>query len=192
MKTKLFFLLALAVLVFSSCDNNDPKEFKIKDTDMISIRPAGTSAKAPYKIASTQTHLSALDIVKQTKDVALKVYWGEYGTRAFTNEQRDTISATPKLKMWATDVITLDGELQEEWITAVDVVFRTYPMTNRPDLTDTIAYIPNSVLRTAEVAIRKAYAEKDIEACYTIFNTAYTFTPITGAEWRELKKLGQN
>ena len=58
--------------------------------------------------------------------------------------------------------------------------------------TVSIAYIPNATLRTAETAIRAAYEAKDIEACYTAFNTAYTFTPITGAEWRALKSAGQN
>lgn len=190
---KKLLILSIIALGLLSCKSDEPTAFQIKATDMISIKPAAGASNAPMKVKSdNETHLSALDIVKQTSDVALTLYWGELGTRSFIDDQKDTISATPKLLMWATDVIMLDGELQEEWITAVDVVFRHYPITNSPELTDTIAYIPNATLRAAEIAIRAAYEAKDIEECYRLFNEAYTFTPITGTEWRALKANNEN
>ena len=184
---KLFLLIALAAIVASCEDEND---FRIKSTDMISLRPAAVTA---MKVKATDpTHLSALEIVKQTTEISY--IWADINKpvgRSFASEQRDTISTTPKLLMWATDVIMLDGTLQTDFITATNVVLVHYE-DKTPNMRDTIAYIPNSVLRAAETAIRAAYEAKDLEACYTAFNTAYTFTPITGPEWRELKLAGNN
>lgn len=182
---KLIFIIAIA-LTIAACKSDEPKVFKIKSSDMISIKPAsGVPARAIQKVKAAETHLTALEIVRQTTTISTPLY-----ERSFIKEQRDTISATPKLLMWATDVITLDGDLQTEWITATDVVLVHYNTVNYQGR-DTIAYIPNSVLRAAETAIRAAYDAKDIEACYTLFNNAYTFTPITGAEWRALKAINQ-
>lgn len=184
---KLLFL-AIISLLWSCKATDEPtvkKEFKISATDMISIRPAaGTKMKVK---AENSTHLSALDIVKQTDIISL----GTYGGRSFINDQRDTVSSTPKLLMWATDVISLEGNLQTTFVEAKDVIFARYTLPNWQGL-DTIAYIPNATLRTAEIAIKSAYVAKDIDACYKLFNEAYTFTPITGAEWRALKANGQN
>jgi hypothetical protein len=55
---------------------------------------------------------------------------------------------------------------------------------------DTIGYIPNSVMRSAETKIKAAYEAGDFESVRTLFFTAFTFTPITGDEWRELKRQG--
>jgi hypothetical protein len=180
---KLLFIALVAIL--ASCGtSNEPKQFKISATDMISIKPA-SGVMLKVKAQNAVNHLTALEIVKQTVEIRTPLFG-----RSFIKDQRDTVSTTPKLLMWATDVITLDGNLQTDWIQATDVVFVIHPMLS-PTPCDTIAYIPNSVLRTAETAIKAAYAAKDIEACYNLFNTAYTFTPITGAEWRALKKLNQ-
>jgi hypothetical protein len=183
---KKLFLFALVAIAFIGCKTDEPKVFKISATDMISIKPvAGTKLKVK-SLNDTVAHLTALEIVKQTTIISNPQF-----QRSFAKEQRDTISATPKLLMWATDVITLDGNLQTDWIQTYDVVFVRY--LNGNYLTaDTIAYIPNSVLRSAETAIKAAYTAKDIDACFTLFNTAYTFTPITGAEWMELKRHGLN
>ena len=40
---------------------------------------------------------------------------------------------------------------------------------------DTIAYIPNNVMRTAESQIKIAYDAQDYEEVYRIFNEAFTF-----------------
>ena len=191
---KLFIFLALAAIV-TSCKTDEPQAFQIKDTDMISIKPSASAMNAMKVKAVDSEHLSALEIVKQTTLISFKDIQGSIWGRTFAGEQRDTIS--PKLLMWATDVITLGGELQVDgtgFIEATDVVFVRYSTDSGDpnNVIDTIAYIPNSVLRTAETAIRAAYESKDIEECYSLFNEAYTFAPITGAEWRALKAEGQN
>lgn len=178
-------IITAIICLLVACKADEPKAFQIKDTDMISIKPASTAMGSKQAVKSS-SHLTALEIVKQTTEISTPAFG-----RSFIKDQRDTVSATPRLLMWATDVITLDGQLQTDWITATDVVFVRYNL-NTPLIRDTIAYIPNSVLRIAGTAIRSAYSAKDIDACYTLFNNAYTFTPITGAEWRQLKAAGQN
>jgi hypothetical protein len=192
MKTKLFIIVLVAI-AFIGCKTDEPKAFKISATDMINIKPvAGTKLKVK-SLNDTVAHLTALEIVRETSLICDIDTLGSKWTRTFISEQRDTVSATPKLLMWATDVITLDGNLQTDWIKAKDVVFvRSLTPNDIHHNLDTIAYIPNSVLRSAETAIKAAYTAKDIDACFTLFNTAYTFTPITGAEWRELKRQGLN
>lgn len=182
---KKLFIITAVISLLIACKGDEPKAFQIKDTDMISIKPASTAMSSKQAVKSS-SHLTALEIVKQTVEIRTPLFG-----RSFAAEQRDTVSTPPKLLMWATDVITFDGQLQTDWITATDVVFVVHPIfSNTP--CDTIAYIPNSVLRIAETAIRSAYSAKDIDACYTLFNNAYTFTPINGAEWRQLKAIGQN
>ncbi len=186
---KLLFI-ALVAIAFVSCGKDEQSAFKVKATDKISIKAASNVAKSSIqKVSSVYIHLSALDIVKKTTEISFYRNGIKYG-RSFTNEQRDSISTVPKLLMWATDVITLDGQLQPDFIEATDVVLVHYDNSN-VNLRDTIAYIPNSVIRSTESAIRTAFADKDINACYTLFNDAYVFTPITGAEWRALKAQNQ-
>lgn len=196
---KKLIIIALVAIAFASCEKDEQSAFKVKATDKISIKAAASVAKSPMqKVSSVYTHLSALEIVKKTTEISLIMHGGTYegikGGRSFASEQRDTISATPKLLMWATDVISLDGALgvgNGGFIDATDVVFVHYNLST-PTLRDTIAYIPNSVLRAAEIGIKAAYEAKNIENCYTLFNEAYTFIPVTGAEWRTLKAAGQN
>jgi len=142
------------------------------------------------KVKSLYTHLSALEIVKQTTEISFLDTVGNTWGRSFSKEQRDTTASSPKLLMWATDVISLDGVLQNtflgDFIRARNVIFVSYNL-NTPTIRDTIAYIPNATIRSAEIAIQTAYNAKDIEACYIAFNDAYKFIPITGIEWRILK-----
>jgi hypothetical protein len=187
-KTILF--LAIAAIV-ASCEPNEPKAFSIKDTDMISIRPAASAANAPQKVKADDAHLSALEIVKQAHH-----FRSNYNgfTAEYSFSDKDTISESPKLMFWAQYVISIDGSasLQEDVIASTDLVLIKQSGSYPNYINDTIAYIPNSVLRAAETAIRKAYADKDIDECFRLFDSAYTFTPITGAEWRALKANGQN
>ena len=196
MKRTLFYLAALMV-AFTSCskeDNPTPTKepFKISITDMVYITEQTNTTKA----ASTE-HLTGLEIVKQTREIQFQntpswnggeiVNWG----RGFQENQRDLTSEPPKLMMYATDVITESLTLQEDFISATNVVLVRY-IDEDFRKQDTIAYIPNATLREAETRIRAAFAAKDMEACYEIFNEAYKFVPITGEEWLALKEQGLN
>lgn len=55
---------------------------------------------------------------------------------------------------------------------------------------DTIAYIPNRILKSAQDAINTAYYADDFTTCYKLFEESMFFVPITGQRWRELKAAG--
>jgi hypothetical protein len=216
----LLFIVLLA-LAGSSCNDEVPDKGKLDSNAMICLRPApGTTirfGKSPALRSArlSNGHLSALEIVKQADGVW---FWNEpiYGhqavSRGFDNLQRDTLS--PALKMWGTDIISQYGLYVPDFIEGVDCILDRIlyvdPVTkdtaslnyyaDEPyailsevrTWMDTIAYIPNSVLRNAELQVKAAYANGDYTTVYKIFNEAFTFTPITGAEWRALKEQGLN
>ena len=192
MKKSLLLLLLITAFVSCSDDKTTTTDFKIDPSATISIKPA-TGVKMR---SANSTHLTAIEIVKQTSLICLRDTIGETWTRTFIPNQRDTISSTPKLLMWATDVISITGDLQTgflgNFLQARDVVFvRSLTPNDIHRNLDTIAYIPNSILREAETEIISAYTAKNIDSCYNIFNTSYTFIPITGEEWRALKASNQ-
>lgn len=192
MKKVLIFTLTLFLI---SCENE--AVFKLDPNAKIYIKPAENGwVNEAQKVKSNSEHLSALEIVKQATIISTPDF-----ERSFIAEQRDSLSTPPKLLMWATDVLTESGLLQTKdntgyvgFIDTKDVVFVRYSTHSwEPNnVIDTIAYIPNSTLRAAETAIRAAFEAKDIDECYRVFNEAYTFRPITGAEWRALKDKGEN
>lgn len=55
---------------------------------------------------------------------------------------------------------------------------------------DTIAYIPNNVLKSAQEAIQAAYYAEDFETVYKLFESSMVFLPTTGAKWRAMKAAG--
>lgn len=194
MKTKsLIILIAATSLLITGCKkDNSPKLLNPNAT--ISIRPAkGVKLKAEAEMPG---HLSALEIVKQTSGMRYQNRYqsDELKTRArgFSEGQKDLNPDAPRLKMWGTDIISAEGELESYFIDAQDVVLERVlnPFTDHEQL-DTIAYLPNATLRKAAQEIREAYAKSDFEKVYKLFNAAYTFMPITGAEWRALKAEGK-
>lgn len=190
MKRTTFYLVTmLTILSCSKEDDPTPTKepFKISITDMVYITEQTNTTKA----ASTE-HLTGLEIVKQTREIQLQnIYsWspGEVQNmmRGFQESQRDFTSKPPKLMMYATDIITESLTLQEDFISAFNVVLVRY-IDEDFRKQDTIAYIPNATLRAAETQIRAAFEAKDMEACINLFNEAYKFIPITGEEWQALK-----
>jgi len=184
MKKHLF--LAILALAFAACEDD---KFILPAGTTVSIKPAPGAWDAPQKIKGeepTSQYLSAIEIVRQAVGISFQnaEVWGEQAVdRGFSKEQRDTISDPPCLKMWATDIISMFGDYDPTFIGSTDcILFRAYD--NRRD---TIGYIPNSVLRAAEVQIKAAYDAQDYDAVYQLFDEAFTFYPITGGEWRALK-----
>jgi len=191
---KKILFLAIVAILFGCTDDRDinpPKPFSIKATDMISIRPAsGVKLKVKSQLDSTivdTVHLSALEIVKKTTIIQYNfnnVKW----ERVFESNQRDTISNTPCLKMYGLDIINQEGNYVPDFIEATNCIlikFDLHAPYGAPR--DTLAYIPNATLRAAEILIKQAYEAKDIELVIKTFNEAFTFIPITGAEYKALK-----
>ena len=87
---------------------------------------------------------------------------------------------------------TYKYQLNEVWITNRDV---TLAAIETPSLGlsagELIGYIPNKQMEEAEKAIRKAFAEKDSEKVFKLFNEAYTFIPIRQKAYDELKAKGE-
>lgn len=182
---KKIILLFLISLCMCACSKDDaPDKGKLDSNATINLRPApGTKAEGD------NTHLSALEIVKQTTDMHFQ-YSSRIWGRGFAPAQRDTI--TPMLKMWGTDIIAQDGTLTPDFIESTNcVLVRIFNLDKPNQVIDTIAYIPNSVLRDAETKVKDAFSKSDFTTCYQLFNTAFTFIPITGPEWRALQAKGQ-
>ena len=55
---------------------------------------------------------------------------------------------------------------------------------------DTIGYIPNTVMKSAQERIIAAFEAEDFATCYELFDNAMTFIPTTSAEYRRLKAEG--
>lgn len=151
----------------------------------VSIRPAAG-------VKAYDRHLTAEEIVHKTSDIAFmtfhnpeKTHWAE-ASRGFADHQRDFENM--RLLMYSTDVVAQNGTLEEGFIEGRDIVLRI--LDQRLEPIDTIAYISNSIIIQAEKEIRAAYAAEDYETCYRLFDNAFVFQPITGAEWRALKEQG--
>jgi len=186
---KLFYLLIALTLIGCKTEEPETKKFQIDPTAMVYIKPTSQPANAPMFIGKSTGHLTPLEIVK--KATGLRFYNDKLGAGDWAGgfAGKDTISLIPAFLRYGTDVINPDGfgvpYLVPDFIYAYDCVIEIF--RSNKDI-DTIAYIPNSVLRKAESDIKNALANKDTAIVYSIFQNAFKFTPITGAEYRALKK----
>jgi hypothetical protein len=189
MKKVLF--ITLMAIVATACHNDEIESdrFYISPNAMVYIKPA-----SGVKSASAD-HLTALEIVKQAAMIEFRnerVFGAQNVDCGFNDLNRDTVSNPPRLKRWATDLInynTAQGyHMVKDIIYGENVVFSRLVNGKR----DTIAYTPNSVMRKMEADIIQALAEQDTVLAYQVFNESFTFTPITGPEYRTLMKNGSN
>lgn len=172
---KILFLLS-AVFLFASCEKKTPRT--LDPTAMIKIREAKQGRSAGGQETPTWEY------VVRNADV-LVLYNQKYADgamyRGFHEGQRDLENMA--LNMFGTDIITQHGELSDEFIGAKDVIFVNGD--------DTLAYIPNSTLRAAEVKIKNAYEAEDYDEVYRLFDDAYRAIPITGRDYKALKDEGR-
>lgn len=180
---KYILCVFIALITVMGCEKEPTSKGKLDPNALISIRPA----------AGVKSYLSAKEIVKNTWDMSF------YNTnmftlplaRGFSPNQRDTVNV--RLLMWGTDIIDQFGKYTGEFIEGKDFVLRVdVNLTARPPVYDTIAYIPNSVITEARTKIQTAFADSNFVEVYRLFDVAFTFTPITGPEWRALRAAGQN
>lgn len=99
-----------------------------------------------------------------------------------------------KFWYWGTNVISERGELSYFVMTYEDFVFTVLsdgsgnaimPLNYTGSLGvphDTIAYIPNAVVREARTKIAAAFAAENYAECYRLFDEAYIFVPTTGPQ----------
>lgn len=187
----LIYLIALIFTLAACCeDEPETKKFKIDMTSKVYIKPGKSTPKSAQRVKSENpAHLSDLDIVR--KGTSLGLFNDKLGSGIWRAgfAGKDTISETPAFLRYASDILAVDGFdnpiVIPDFLYAYDCVIEIF--RNNNDI-DTIAYIPNINMRTAETQILQALADKDTTAVYGIFNNAFKFLPITGAEYRELKK----
>lgn len=171
---KTLFLLLLAIL--AGCGKKDIPNVKGKldPNAMITIKPA-----KGVKLRSTVTGLTALEIVQQARSTKYQSRYfddmdvGEMRNvaRGFNEETMKDFN-TPALKMLGIDVINAQGEYIRDFTHATDVFITT-------ESGDTIAYVPDAIIRNARVNIEAAYADENYNEVYRLFNEAFTFLPIS-------------
>ncbi len=189
MKGKILLLLLTVFTLFMSCKKDDP--FKGLDPDAMLAINAPQSVKAEAE-AENPEHLTPLEIVQQASVIVISksaVPWAlEDWNRDYDRE---------RIVLQGFNIVNEKGELMDHFIGSRDVILESWSGWGTPQWTgkdyviDTIAYIPNAILDKAQREIEAAYAAGDYETCYKLFEEAYTFYPITGAEWRALKEAGK-
>lgn len=184
---KQLFILLFAVAAFVGCEKE--KDNLLDPNAMIAINPA-----PDIKAETNPKHLSAKEIVEQATILSFwnTKFWDQAAQeREFGDHQKDFINH--RLLMAGFDIIQTTGALELWFIEGSDFLVEAWYDRGKPEFRkDTIAYIPNAVIRAAEVKIKEAYANKDYKECYRLMDEAFTYTPITAAEWRALKAAGNN
>lgn len=190
MKNFIFMFLIVATALSACKKDDETKRMTLDPTAMVYIKPAETTA---LKSANPE-HLTPLEIVKRATTMRF------YNDSLVTNGScaggfsgKDTLSATPAFLFYGTFIIGLDGwrkpYIVPDYIYMRDCAIEIF--RSNTDI-DTIAYIPNAVVKDAQVRIKAALEAQDTTAVYAIFNDAFKFIPITGPEYKELKRQGLN
>ena len=171
----LFLLLAVA-LTFASCEKD-----KIENIDKGKLDPNATILIRAGKGVKTRASINDLTAQQIVED-ALVITWqshyfdnkyeevAKFISRGFNEQQKDF--ELPALKMLGIDVISAEGDYYRDLTYAFDVFIVN---TDR----DTIAYVPNQVINDARIAIETAFADENYTEVYDLFNTAFTFLPIS-------------
>lgn len=173
MKKILFSLIVLLALVSCEKDKIEIDKGKLDPNATILIR-AGKGVKTRAFVPD----LTALEIVEQTMGMTFKSHYfsGNYYDeikildRGFGDNQRDF--DIPALKMFGTDIIETDGRFIKDFLYGTEI----YLVTEK---WDTIGYIPQNVIDNARVLIESAYNDENYTEVYELFNTAFTFLPIS-------------
>ncbi len=178
---KKLLLIAAACLVLSGCKKDS--DGRLDPNATVALNPA-PGVKAAAEDAGNPAHLTARQIVEQA-DALLAT---EIGILGIADWNRDF--DRNRIVMSSTWVIAQDGTLYDIALKARNHILVTLDRENHP--VDTIAYIPNSVMQDLEQRVMAAYEAADYATCYRLFEEGFVFTPITGAEWLELKAEGKN
>lgn len=179
MKQLVICAVALVAVALTACQDKKDNG-KLDPEAKVYISPA-QGVKADTE---NPKHLTARQIVEQANALT-GVNFGIMGVDDWNRDlERNRIIGV------STWVVAQDGTLETGLIKARDMILVTLDYGNIPR--DTIAYLPNAVMIEAEKKIRAAYDVENYEACYKLFEEAFVFYPITGAEWLALKAAGNN
>lgn len=164
-------------------------------TEKQELRPGSVAYLNYYKNitkSESDQHLSPLEIVKRAGCIAYQAYnielnQCEQAYAGLGETLQDTINI--RIGFWADWIIDSKNHcINPIMMRGCDMVI--IGVVADLDINDTIAYVPNQVMRECEHIIQKAFDEGDYNKAYKTVEEMYVFKPITGLEWRELKKQG--
>ena len=205
MKNLHIILLAGAVGLFVGCQKED--KGRLDPSAMVALN-------APKEIQANETMATKADgeqqrlTPRQIVEKATLISYHNYDVnpdghvieRAFNDQQRDLVNN--RLLMFGDDVInSYTNRVEPIYLDGCDfllVIWRYEYKSLWDEVTgsgtlvrDTVAYIPTAIVHDAAEKIRAAHAQGDYTTCYRLFHDAFTFYPITGKEWLELKAKGK-
>lgn len=190
---KIIFLLSVLFTIISCSNDDKPKSFILDNNAKVYIKPITKGQKLSFSSKTSATHLTPLEIVKRATTMRFYNFNVTNSDIASGFAGKDTLSAVPAFLKYGFEIINVDGVgkpyVDPLFIGAQDCVIEIF--RSNKDI-DTIAYIPNSVFIEAKLKIENALARQDTTAVYEAFKNSFTFIPITGAEYRELKRQGLN
>lgn len=161
-----------------SCKSDDNNGGKLDPNAKVYI-----NSQMP-KSTANQEALSPLEVIKRADKIHNSII--EVGLSDFNRDLENL-----RIVGTSTWVVSQFGELTTDFIKSSNNILVTIDPESL-ETVDTIAYIPNSVMRTAEATITTAYNASDFTTCYKLFEEAFVFIPTTGKEYRELQAQGKN
>ena len=218
---KIIYIL-FAIVAFVACSNDEPAPIDKGRLDPSAFVRIEAQKGVKSRSKESTDDYTALDIARFGMAMEYRSEWSglekvkEYQSQKTFLNQRDTISDSPALLMFGTDIINSSGRFNKSFLFARDVVIfglryqgklTTYGDRQAEDddpekdlgmligkygVKDTIAYIPNAVMREAQGKVEKAFNDGNYTEVYKLFHETFRFRPITGKKWRELKAQGLN
>ena len=171
---KLLFLIAVILIGFSCKKKVEviQVQTKIDPNATILIRPA-----LQNQTRSIVTDLSNREIVENAMNIVWQSHWFgdvfwddvKFIARGFAPQHKDI--EKEQLRMWATDVIDVDGNYRKTFTYG----FSLFIIGSE---NDTLAYIPDEIINAARIKIEEAFNNENYDEVYDLFNTAFTFLPI--------------
>lgn len=206
MKSLHLILLIVTAGVLAGCKKED--NGRLDPSAMIALnapKELATSQTIATKTNGEQQRITPRQIVEETTVISYHNYDinpdGGVIERGFNEQQRDLINN--RLLMFGSDVINpYTNRVSSGFIDGCDFLLVTWRYKEDGSLWlnhtgsgeviyDTVGYIPTAIVHDAAIKIRAAHAQGDYKTCYQLFHDAFTFYPITGKEWLELKANGK-
>lgn len=165
---KLFFLFALTAL-FTACEKDGDDNPIVGENAYILIKP-----DASFYLKTIYNGLTPEEIVRDAFCLKWTTHWGDFHffenptgvERGIPDIYKDYDNNI--IKFLSIDIITDNGDLLPTFIKGWDFFILD-------EAGDTLAYIPNDVIRAAEINITTAYEAGDIDEVYRLFDEAYVY-----------------
>ena len=180
---KKFMLFALVAMVFAACDKKE-EAYVFKPTEMIYLNGV---ERPMFKSTTTQYTLEEIVRSEELHLMAVTEFGNSYWSFNLP-ERRDTINN--RLLLYSTDILTEQGELIYDFLTATDMHLVISLRGNY--VGDTCGYIPQSVIDSAREQIETLYAQERYDEIYELFHSAFTFYTCTGEEYKQIMAGGGN